>query len=561
LTANIHLTAIHAATQVNLTGSVTGSDSVSVASARNETTSFQVVVTAPTGKLHEVDASISSLNNHAGDTLPPECVELFCAAFVPVRIPDPRSNMVPGMWADALVPRVNPWTGKPVRGPEWGEAGFTGERFRGQQFDVWPGQQQPLWVDVRVPRDAPPGVYTGTFTVHAQNADSVDMPVKVEVWDFALPDGPTHENHFGGFGHGASFLGLETDSDEYHLLEDRFFEMMAAHRINPPLPKRLQPPVANDGSVSFYNDLDRRITDFVAKHHLTNVEVPKAPFPDMLGADRAKATAFYRSWYAYVERKGWADRAYLYMFDEPLKEPDYERIRQLGAFVKEAEPRLRRLVVEQPYPRHPGGGVLDGSLDVWVSLFGYIDEASIERVHEAGDEVWTYTALVQSIPEFHPNYDTYKNDDPPYIGPEKRDRPPYWEMDFPLLSYRIAPWLNRRYGATGLLYWATCFWGNPPRDPWDNPTYGDHWNGEGLLFYPGTEAGIDGPIASIRLKNLRDGMQDYEYFALLESLGGGDVVADIVREAVPTWGSWDQDTGHLLERKRRLAEEILKRLS
>ena len=559
-TASIHLEALYGTIHVNLTGSVTGSDVVSISCAKNEVESFQVIVTAKRKRLHKVDASLSLLTNRAGDTLPSECVELFCGAFIPVRIPDPRSDMPPGMWADALVPRTNPYTGEPVQGPKWGKAGFTGERFRGRNFDVWQNQQQPLWVDVSVPKDAAPGIYTGTFAVWAENADTVSIPVKIEVWDFTLPDGPTLENHFSGFSRIASHYGLATDSEEFLRIEDRFIEMMVAHRINPPLPQRFNPPVGADGSVHFNKDLDQQISAFVAQHHITNIEVPRAPFPDMLGANQSNAAAFYRSWYDYLKRKGWEDRAYLYMFDEPLKPENYEQVRRLGAFVGKVEPRLRRLVIEQPYPRHPNSGTLDGSLDIWCSLFGYIDEASIQRVLQAGDEVWLYTALVQSIPKFHPNYETFKADKPPYQDAVNVERPPYWEIDFPLLSYRIAPWLNQRYGTTGLLYWSTCYWGSsPPRNPWDNPTHGDHWNGEGMLFYPGTDAGIDGPIASVRLKNLRDGMEDYEYFVLLKNRGGEDIVKEIVKDAVPTWGSWDQDTQRLLERRRKIALEILQR--
>ena len=557
-TISIHLEALHSSVHVNLTGSVTGSEAVSISCARNEVESFQVVVKAQYGMLHKVDASLSQLTNKAGNTLPSGCVELFSGAFIPVRIPDPRSDMQPGMWSDALVPRMDPYTGEPVQGPKWSKQGFKGERFRGRYFDVWENQQQPLWVDVSVPKDAAPGIYTGLFTVWAENADSVNIPVKIEVWDFALPDGPTLENHFGGFSRAASFFGLKADSEEFLLIEDRFIEMMAAHRIDPPLPRRLNPPIGDDGSVHFDKDLDKRISAFVDKYHLTDIEVPRAPFPDMLGVNRSKAAAFYRSWYNYLEQKGWGERAYLYMFDETLKPESYEKVRQLGAFVGEVEPNLRRLVIESPYPRHPNSGTLDGSLDIWCSLFGYIDEASIERVQKNGDEVWLYTALVQSIPKFHPNYETYPADEYPFLDViENVERPPYWEIDFSLLSYRIAPWLNYRYGATGLLYWSTCYWGSsPPRNPWDNPTHGDHWNGEGMLFYPGTDAGINGPIASVRLKNLRDGMEDYEYFVLLKNRGGEDIIEEIVKNAVPTWGTWDQDTDRLLERRRKIAQEI-----
>ena len=120
----------------------------------------------------------------------------------------------------------------------------------------------------------------------------------------------------------------------------------------------------------------------------------------------------------------------------------------------------------------------------------------------------------------------------------KDDHPPFWRIDFPVTAYRAAPWLNRRYGITGLLYWSIVYYGSPERDPWDDPGFRVRWNGEGALFYPGDRAGIEGPVASIRLKNLRDGMEDYEYFVLLEQRGGRDAVDAIVREAVPTWGSW-----------------------
>ena len=48
-------------------------------------------------------------------------------------------------------------------------------------------------------------------------------------------------------------------------------------------------------------------------------------------------------------------------------------------------------------------------------------------------------------------------------------------------------------------------------------------NGEGRFLYPpqgsaGTNAGprLDGPVNSVRWENLRDGMEDYEYFWMLK---------------------------------------------
>jgi hypothetical protein len=61
-----------------------------------------------------------------------------------------------------------------------------------------------------------------------------------------------------------------------------------------------------------------------------------------------------------------------------------------------------------------------------------------------------------------------------------------------------------------------------PADPWLG-AWRFHGNGDGTLFYPGLPTRIGGtrevPVESLRLKHLRDGMEDYEYLKLARSLG------------------------------------------
>jgi hypothetical protein len=56
------------------------------------------------------------------------------------------------------------------------------------------------------------------------------------------------------------------------------------------------------------------------------------------------------------------------------------------------------------------------------------------------------------------------------------------------------------------------WWPDVNVDPLENAK-NSKWeqNGNGLIFYPGT----DGPWDSIRTENFRDGMQDYEYIQIL----------------------------------------------
>jgi len=546
--ASIHLAGVPGTVRVPRTGHVDGNDVAELFCAKGETESFQVVVTAIGGNLDRVDAEAVPLRSENGSEIPRENILLHRGIYILVRHSAPRATCPPGLYTDPLVPFIDPYTGEKTISPRWRNRSQEGARFGAAEFDLWEDQHQPIWVDVRVPRESRAGVYEGSIRVWARRTDPVDIPVRLTVWDFALPAGPTHENHFGGFGYVARYYDLDRNSDEYHRLEDRYIEMIAAHRINPPLPGRLHPEVTEDGSIRVDDETDQRISDFIERYHMTNVEIPRAPFREMLGADREKAIRFYRSWYAYLERKGYAEGSYLYMLDEPNDAEAYERVRNLGELVKEAEPRIRRLVVEQPYTQNPDWGTLDEAIDIWCPLFGFVHEPSVKRVQNQGDEVWSYTALVQSGPRYHPEYEEIKN-----------DNPPYWQIDFPVTSYRIAPWLNRRYGITGLLYWSTVYWSSPQRNPWDDPGFRIRWNGDGFLFYPGEEAGIEGPVASVRLKNLRDGMEDYEYFALLEERGGAEIVDEIVRTAVPTWGSWKSDSELLQELRRKLAEEILRR--
>ena len=63
-------------------------------------------------------------------------------------------------------------------------------------------------------------------------------------------------------------------------------------------------------------------------------------------------------------------------------------------------------------------------------------------------------------------------------------------------------------------------------------------------------------IYSIRLKNLRDGMEDYEYFAILERLAGRDAVNEVVERMAPNWWGFCRDPQSILGARQELAQRI-----
>ncbi|MBW8042506.1 MAG: DUF4091 domain-containing protein [Planctomycetes bacterium] len=562
------LTALNSMERIGRNQQPYGPGKVEIKSAKNEVESFQVVVAALKENIKVVKAEISDLIGKDGAKITKENIKLFRAEYVRVRRSTPRAERGPGLFTDPLVPFINPLTGKPIeprrqvrKVDRWGEPTTTvGHEMYAVPFEVFKGQNQPIWVDVYVPKNVAAGTYKGKLTVTASGNVSGQIPVTLTVWDFTLPDGPTHQNHFGGFYNISRYFDVKRDSEEFRQIEMRYCQAMAEHRINPPIPHRFLPKVNADGSLNIIPERHKALKEFIDKFHVTDFEIPRAPFfslprstlksdyKNIPPAAGEKAKRYYRQYYSYLKENGWEKRAYIYMLDEPNLRENYEQVIVLGRLVHEAVPQLKCLVVEQTYPQNPSWPNIDPAVDIWCPLWSFIDEKTINEKIAHGDQVWSYTALVQRSPGYHPEYEKVKGLDPPY-----------WHIDRPLTVYRVPTWINRRYNITGLLYWTTI---TTVIEPWLNPAfshYGIHFNGGGFLFYPGLLCGIDGPVCCMRVKNLRDGMEDYEYFAILEKLAGKEAVIKIVNTVAPNWWSYSKDTDKFLSAREKLAQEILKR--
>jgi hypothetical protein len=127
-------------------------------------------------------------------------------------------------------------------------------------------------------------------------------------------------------------------------------------------------------------------------------------------------------------------------------------------------------------------------------------------------------------------------------------------IDTDAIDFRVLPWIGWKYELDQYFYWMTTYWT-------DYTNNGRRWNiftnplntqaqknGSGTLFYPGQDRvyieedrELPGPLASIRMKNWRRGMQDYEYLWLAKSLGLDSEVIRITDQAIPA-ALWDVDT-------------------
>jgi len=80
---------------------------------------------------------------------------------------------------------------------------------------------------------------------------------------------------------------------------------------------------------------------------------------------------------------------------------------------------------------------------------------------------------------------------------------------------------------------------------------------EGSLLYPGIDAGVEGFITSIRLKQIREGLEDYEYLTILAQRRGRAVAEDVVSKIARSWHDWDTNARHLLHARAEIASSIL----
>jgi len=327
------------------------------------------------------------------------------------------------------------------------------------------GDIQPLWLRVTVPRDAVAGNYSGAITLEADGA-KLEFPVQLRVWDFSIPKRPA-----------LPFAGRVASP----------YDMETEYRINP-------------GSIYGFDDASAKgewenwkkldiagINLFYVGPHLLD-KTTKMPSDDQL-ADWVKVIGQRLD---EARKYGLEDRCFVYLFDEG-KPPFWDALRKTAATFRKAFPDLQ-LMTSTPLPL-TGENSVD-AIDTWVVRLERYDFDEAAKARNQGKKVWVYVCNSPVKP--YPNFFVTMN-----TGMEHR-----LLTGFMASSYRI----------DGVLYWAH-------RDNWPAAPMGDSvftdwdivWDGDGQLY----QRGPDGPVPSIRLENIRDGMEDYDYIKLAEKIALG----------------------------------------
>ena len=454
----------------------------------------------------------------------PEAVDvaLYRVGFVDVRVPSNGEGRV-GRWPDPLIPGRDPMSGAPV--PAF----------------VQPARDDEptlVYVEVCADQGAQPGPGRLSLAIDARISAGVsarhELSIPIAIRHFALPPTSTLATSFGFSGLSAARgHGLREDDDSALTQLTRRYAMAALrHRISlhglsmsPPTllsrdPLRLD-FTAHDAELGALlegtaMDSGARATSFDVRSH-----------PALRGQKRLERD-YFRLYAAHLRAKGWLDRAFFYVADEPT-EADLPAVAQRARLVRAAAPGLRVLVTHGLTP------VLDGAIDIWTPnmncLFTRPDDdycaatlaADAYRAQrQRGKQLWWYQSCgshgCAADGELSEGERHYFSGWPSYM------------IDHDAALNRAMGALSFAHGIDGELYFNTVEAYLAPKsggvaDPWRD-TLRFTGNGDGTLFYPGTPARLGTaahlPIESLRLKHLRDGLEDFEYLHLARQRGRED---------------------------------------
>jgi hypothetical protein len=395
-----------------------------------------------------------------------------------------------------------------------------------------------LWLTVYVPDGAAAGDHQTTLTLTPSGGAPVSVPVRLHVFDFALPK----DVHFASQLN-LSVQGLIPNGGS----EEGVKTMLYEHRLTPASPTwpsgfKWNITWENDASPTkcsaFFdepNEAPPYSIKSLAKKYILGEGWNGVGFPDSelfqfvdnstprpqtfcgvdRGPDHLGTAAYNAAWSAYLSaldaylvQNGYEDKSYYYVQNEPQDAADLALAAHLCRLTKKAAPHLRIAISEEPKPEiaeDPGGAC---GYDIWIAhVRAYEEKYAWKRQKDFGERVWFYSL---------------DQDPDPYFNPTRTDTQGLHE--------RIIPWAAWSHRISGWAYY------------------------DGGRFFHGTTPGV-------RAELLREGFEDYEYLYLangtaLPKVDVTEVADPTVKSVAASMTSWTKDPDALMALRYELGRYI-----
>jgi hypothetical protein len=469
--------------------------------ARGEAESAQLLFYSGRAEARGASFSASFLEGPGGTRLQPA---IGVVGYVPVRRPSIVGFHRRGAYPDPILP--------------------TGD------FSLPSLRNQALWYTVTVPRDATPGIYSGSATVTCGDGTSLSLPVRLRVYDVELPatsflktsvhfrrENNKDERYYGEAGASSMEEGLAELGLSY-----RFSD-----RVDLPLLEVFSGPEGRADWALFDEKarywMGRGITCFELK-----LPIDWAMSPREIESRFGKVLEAID---AHLVEEGWVELFYFYFYDEPGWSEMGAMKARLDAIRRHA-PNIRNVLTYGT--TKAGERELLGSVGIWVPNLHQLDPDFARRRRALGEEVWAYAC----------------------IGNAFRGYPDNFRIDWYGAAHRALGWWLFKNEAEGFLYWAVDLW---RVNPWESAETFPWTNGDGVLFYPAPDR-VSAPYPSIRAHLMREAFEDYDLLTLLKrSFAGGAVPEEAsallgAKGIIDASGSFSRDDGAYTRGHRRLLE-------
>lgn len=500
-------------------------DGLMIKTGRSEYESAQIIMSAEREiGSYELELSDLRLKENPSVVYPADQIQVFNQGYITVTTVMESSPLsTPGLYPDALIP-------------------FEAAREYGENR-VEAGFSQGLWVTFYAPPGQRAGEYTGSFVLRMDGCEQ-EVPVSLKIWDIDFAENYTEKSCFLIDWTSFSYAELDSSQDMY----DAYARALLEYRLQPEL--LMNDFVRSDPEdIAYYTEKafelaqDPRCNVVFMPYELDNgrgdtylvKEATKnwlRSFVDIslesFGSERQmNLVAKTMTYFTFIDEPTMNPyliprvNAAMETFDAIRREVQAEYREELDrtaglsgeeyAFrleVIEAIASVRNIVTGPHDDRMTG-------VEVYCPQVDEYDSAQNRAGYAQDQERWWYTAVGPRYP-----YPTYHID------------------DTNLLSARILSWIQADYDVAGNLYWATNLYNAYSAEEFiENPydfamryTGAGGSNGDGFLFYPGKRYGVYGPLGSVRLHAIRDGLEEYEtlrgirqiYQEIDDALSNGD---------------------------------------
>jgi hypothetical protein len=440
-------------------------------------------------------------------------------------------------------------------------------------FDLAAGRSQMFIIKVKSTAETNAGQYSAVVTLtDGAGKELKKANVYAFVWDFALPAASSCKT-LSDLNEWSVIVGANREETTVDGLEDDlyalYYEYLLENKIN-----CYTLPYAKRGQ--FW---DERVEQYLDDPRLTAYTLCWKIHPEATASDD-NLKAYLQAAYDRVSKKQeWLDKAYFYPNegDEPLTQATLDLIKKYDSMYT-AVFGSHKLIIPVHYDTVlPSGDdffrYLEDAVNVWCPKTYFFNTAADKKYNDQ-----LYTEFYG--PEMESNFGLFKD----RMAAARADGDEVWwyvtrfphdpEITLSIsdesVKHRLLFWQQKLYNVDGFLYYMVNDWENAKQwtKKYESDVMGTTVNtyGNGVLIYPGGALqeyidkygsdGYPGPIGSLRLESVRDGVEDYDYFTILDQLYGEGTSTLLIRQITTSLGSYSTDT-ELFDRLRTAAGDLI----